>query len=98
MAVLFLPRSSGGFHFRTYYFCWPNIKLQPRVLKGNVAAMTFAADEEKCPYQSERLFLGEDFSPISSAGLRIASNAKQMGKSNERKGCISADPDSRATR
>lgn len=60
--------------------------------------MTFAADEEKCPYQSGRLFLGEDFSPISSIGLRIASNAKQMGKPNERKRCISVDPHSRATR
>lgn len=39
--------------------------------------MTFAADEEKCPYQSERLFLGEDFSPISSAkvlGLLLLQN------------------------
>lgn len=80
MDVLFLPSSSGGFHFRTYYFCWPDTELQPGALKGNVAAMTFAADEEKCPYQSERLFLGEDFSPISSVGLRSASNAKQTEK------------------
>lgn len=26
---------------------------------------------KKCPYQSERLFLGEEFSPISSIGFRL---------------------------
>lgn len=76
MDVLLLSRSSGGFHFRTYYFCWPNIELQPRVLKGYVAAMTFTADEEKCHDQTERLFLGEDFS-ISSVDFRIGLNAKE---------------------
>lgn len=84
MDVLFLPKSSGDFHFRTYYFCWPNIELQPRVLKGNIAAMTFTADEGKCHYQTERIFLGEDFS-ISGVDFRISLNAEQMGEYDERK-------------
>lgn len=84
MDVLFLPRSSGGFHFRTYYFCWPNVELQPRVLKGNVAAMTSTADEEKCHYQTERIFLGEGCS-ISSVDFRIAFKAEQMGELDEMK-------------
>lgn len=33
--------------------------------------MTLTADEEKCPYQSGELFLREDFSPVSSTGLRF---------------------------
>lgn len=79
MDVLFLPRSSGGFHFRIYYFCWPNTELQPRVLKGNIAAMTFTADGEKCHYQAERIFLREDCS-ISSVDFGIALKAEQMGE------------------
>lgn len=42
--------------------------------------MAFTAEEEKCPCQRERLLLGEGFSPVSSISLKIAFNARQVGK------------------
>lgn len=66
MVVLFLPRSSGGFHFRTYYFCWRNIELQPRALKGNVVAMTLTVDELKMSLSEWEAFPGRRLFPLSA--------------------------------